>query len=118
MRVEEIARGARTKERSTVMRLGNIPTDEIIELARAHRAGKIIQFWSASSNGWEDVSNNDPSWNFGTERYRVKPEPRVVYLKEYLGSGIDYGHVYSDDDCILPGNYTRIVKFVEQIPPS
>lgn len=53
---------------------------EMIEVIKAHSEGKKIQFWDEPFNEWLDCSN--PSWNFSTIKYRVKPEPKFRPYKD------------------------------------
>ena len=58
--------------------------DEMIAVLRAHKEGKTIQ--SKLGKEWADVA--DPTWNFGTVEYRVKPEDlkKVKMLCWYDGT--------------------------------
>ena len=50
--------------------------DSMIAVLRAAKEGKVIQ--AKHHDGvWRD---SDPSWNFRSNEYRVKPEPVVVGL--------------------------------------
>ena len=54
--------------------------DEIIEVVKAHKEGKKIQFRPAgsktSTTPWVDADERGPNWNFEFMDYRVSPEPR------------------------------------------
>lgn len=64
--------------------------DEMIDVIRAHREGKQIQF-SSPGNGWRNCLD-DPSWNFQTNCYRVKPEPREIWVNVYDDNS--YGSIH------------------------
>ena len=50
--------------------------DEIIAVVQAHKEGKKIEHLD-DSYGYESWRwCNNPTWNFGTSKYRVAPEPR------------------------------------------
>ena len=58
--------------------------DEIIAVIQAHKEGKAIQI-KTSGRDWSDWCDcTNPSWNFATCDYRVKPaEPREWWVNEY-----------------------------------
>ena len=49
--------------------------DEIIEVVRAHKEGKQIQWSHPSKRDWYTFEGQ-PEWNFAQFTYRIKPEPR------------------------------------------
>ena len=58
--------------------------DEMIAVIQAHKEGKVIQSDRIDNEGkqiW--IDDNNPNWNFGLRRYRVKPEKRVGYVNVY-----------------------------------
>ena len=52
----------------------------IIPIMEAYKAGKAIQFRDINdpTHHWEDVEH--PSWNFNEIAYRVKPEPKELFV--------------------------------------
>lgn len=56
-------------------------TKEMIAVMQAYEAGYKIQFMDKDDSKW--IIASTPSWNFEEYYYRVKPEPRVIYLNEY-----------------------------------
>ena len=51
---------------------------EIIEVIQAHSEGKQIQFRNKLFIPvWTDCVDNEPSWDFCTRDYRVKPEKKT-----------------------------------------
>ena len=64
--------------------------DEIIEVVTAFRDGKEIERMAIHNREW--LTTDHPRWNFGSCRYRVKPEPRewYVYIPEEPSSGWAY----------------------------
>ena len=55
--------------------------DEMIAVIQAHKEGKQIEctFKDVPSENW-GYAGEQPSWAFNTYKYRVKPEPLVLYL--------------------------------------
>ena len=47
--------------------------DEMIEVIQAHKEGRVIQQQPHGLDYWE---TDTPDWNFTTQDFRVKPEPR------------------------------------------
>ena len=52
--------------------------DEMIAVLQAFKAGKAIQFKAKDFKPWYDET--DPDWDFSNIEYRVKPEPRVLWI--------------------------------------
>lgn len=48
--------------------------EEMIAVITAHKEGKQIQARQIGSTNWVDIE--DPSWNFVSVSYRIKPEPK------------------------------------------
>ena len=59
--------------------------DHMIAVLQAAKEGKAIQYWARCNRGtdenWGDAPN--PIWNWATYDYRVKPEPRRIWLNWY-----------------------------------
>ena len=59
--------------------------DHMIAVMQAFKEGKAIQYWARCNRGtdenWGDAPN--PIWNWATFEYRVKPEPRRIWLNWY-----------------------------------
>ncbi len=47
-------------------------TQEKIEVMQAYESGEQIQIANADKNEWGDIE--DPSWNWGMYKYRIKPK--------------------------------------------
>ena len=62
-------------------------TDEKIAILQAYEEGKKIQFYDSTSDHW--CTTSEPLWNFHAHDYRVKVEPREVYI-EFCNSGDIY----------------------------
>lgn len=84
--------------------------DQMIEVLTAYKAGKKIQY--LSHGVWIDTDG--PGWFFHKFDYRVKPEPKVIWVNEYAdGSGMAY---LSEEQAKLlrHGGHTRVaVRYVE-----
>lgn len=79
--------------------------DEMIAVIQAHRNGKTIQTRLNSDCQWTDAWN--PMWNFFSNDYRIKPEPREFNITEYSDGSLilcdTQGHA-------LPTRTGQIVK--------
>lgn len=53
---------------------------QFLPLVKALAEGKTIQF-CVMGNQWEDVKS--VGFNYDPKRYRIKSEPRVLYVNEY-----------------------------------
>ena len=51
---------------------------EMIMVIEAHSEGKAIQVAYSDHGGWVDAS--EPSFNFDSCKYRVKPEPEYIVI--------------------------------------
>ena len=68
-------------------------TDDMIDVLTAFRDGKDLQFRRGDeSRPWEDTEN--PRFNFNICEYRVKPEPRTIFLRfNSNGSVLEANHL-------------------------
>ena len=59
--------------------------DRMVTVMQAFKEGKAIQYWARCNRGtdenWGDAPN--PSWDWSAYDYRVKPEPRRIWLNWY-----------------------------------
>ena len=56
--------------------------DEMISVLTAAKDGKAIQ--TKVTEGWVDAPN--PKWCFDCCDYRIRPEPKVIWVNEYENS--------------------------------
>lgn len=56
-----------------------------LPLVQALADGKTIQF-NSDIEGWNDCISPDLDGKWDVERYRIKPEPRALWINEYKGS--------------------------------
>ena len=60
---------------------------EKIAVMQAYADGHLIEFKPVSGNlDWDKVSI--PSWNWDSNHYRVKREPKVIYVTRYADGGL------------------------------
>lgn len=84
----------------------------MIEVLQAAKAGKKIQ---CKGIGTEWLNEPNPDWNFSRWTYRIKPEPRVIYVNEYPNS---FGAIHHTEEAAkreASSNCTKQVKFIEVI---
>lgn len=96
-------------------------TIEAIKVMQAWVDGKTIQVKGDGDTTWADagsveIESRQPGWQWKTNVYRIKPEPRTVYLAEFSNGALDR-HLLDEhevrryaDPRMIP---TRLVKFVE-----
>jgi hypothetical protein len=78
-------------------------TKKAIEVMQAFVDGKKIETKGPGEiHHWYEIG--DPSWNWLTVEYRVKREPRVIYV-----------HVSGGLQTYLPVSMEGWVKFVEEL---
>lgn len=95
---------------------------EIIDVVKAASEGKPIEYrvkpgnimiaTSKAQNPW--VPHPSPCWNFEECEYRVRREPRTIYLNEY--PGIENSDVYDTRENASRGarkGRLRLTKWVE-----
>lgn len=58
---------------------------DYLPLVQALAEGKVIQEKHSVDSPWEDCANPDFSWHPGD--YRIKPEPREIWVNEWDGNG-------------------------------
>ena len=96
-------------------------TTEAIKIMQAWLDGKAIEGRSRAIEpwaieGWEPIIG-DPQWDWARFDYRIKPEPRVMYLAEFSNGALSY--IPLNDDAVRAHanargpKSTRLVKFVE-----
>lgn len=98
----------------------NVTTAEIRKLIDAADAGKTIQFLDLDGT-WKDKKTSDIHWNFGTHKYRVKPDWHIRAFNdaaEFTAELKKHDNVIVDnrgnhmlvtswnDDGVICGNFT------------
>jgi len=88
-----------------------LETMEAIKIMDAYCDGKEIE--ANYGSGW--VSINDPAWQFGDFKYRIKRKPKVIYVNEY-SPGYAHYDTFAEAIANAHKNCTRIgVKYIEVI---
>ena len=86
---------------------------DFLPLVQALADGKTIQY-SGGDGKWYDA---DPCYfNLSPEQYRIKPEPRVIWLNEYPCGDLTSSTVHTSKTNANKGVFydrVRCVKFVE-----
>lgn len=60
---------------------------ELLPIIQAWIDGKTIQYDEWNTNKWEDLIGEP---NFHLCKWRIKPEPREFWVKEYPNSGFSF----------------------------
>jgi hypothetical protein len=61
--------------------------DEMIAVIAHHQNGGKVEYRGRSEITWWPVMS-DPLWNFASHDYRIKPEPRSLWVVRYQGGNI------------------------------
>lgn len=62
-----------------------------IAVMQAHEGGKKIQaLFVAPNTEWHDSPH--PSWDWANFDYRIKPEPKVIWVVSWFYNGVDVEH--------------------------
>ena len=86
--------------------------DEAIEILQAMKEGKIIQFYIPNSGKWLKKSNLFPEFNSTT--YRIKPEPKVIWVNEYNTEYTVYDSKEEAEECAC-NPVRKTIKYQEVI---
>jgi hypothetical protein len=86
---------------------------DFLPLVQALVEGKTLQH-DVGDGKWYDC---DPCYfNLSPEQYRIKPEPRVVWLNEYACGDFTTSNIHTSEttaNTAATSNRVRCVKFVE-----
>lgn len=89
---------------------------EQLKIIQAAIDGKSIEFRAIHSGiDWE-TSHNPAGFNFPAYVYRIKPEPRVIYVNEYSDNNLNGLRVHVDKDNAIMNSRDgciRTIKFIE-----
>jgi hypothetical protein len=88
--------------------------DEMIAVIQAHKDGKLIECRGKEFISWSPAHN--PAWDFRGYDYRIKPEPRRIWVN-YYGND-DYGNAClsrenADRECRVIASRLDCIEFVE-----
>lgn len=89
----------------------SITTEEKIAVMQAFLEGKTIEIAAAtgsSAGTWDKITR--PAWDWLSNQYRVKPEPKEFYAIVYTSS--DGGEFYSSLRLIKEEVETRVQDYV------
>lgn len=82
--------------------------DEMVEVILAHKDGKEIQERYTTSESWSPFAG---SWFFDCIMYRVKPEPKVIWVNEYKhGAVAVYKNKIDATTATTAGNYGDMMR--------
>lgn len=90
---------------------------DYLPLVKAMAEGKSIQMKKLKADGWIDFhADENISFDLPADQYRIKPEPRVIWVNEYT-DGCLYLHSSEGEAKIHTRNtdYKRTLKFVEVV---
>ena len=68
----------------------NLTTKEMIEVMQAYEAGSKIECADMYDMPYEWEYTTAPSWDWATRIYRIKKEPKRVYVISYEYGGFSY----------------------------
>ena len=87
---------------------------EIIDVVQAYLNGEAIEFKLRNSKNWNLADR--PTWDFTCFDYRVRREPRTVYVNVYADGSMSEAKIYSTAlDYPQSCNGVKMVEFIEVI---
>lgn len=95
---------------------------ELLPVIQAYAEGKAIQARLVPER-WQDYSGDDPDFQNPEWLWRIKPEPRVVWVNEYRNAigqivlGDATWETFEKANGFVGSSHIRTVKFVEVIEP-
>ena len=94
--------------------------DHMIAVMQAAKEGKAIQYRARGNRGTDENWGDAPSpiWNWAKYDYRVKPEPRRIWVNMYVNDRTPRTHFYTleeaqhaaSPDCIESVMFVEAVK--------
>ena len=91
--------------------------DEMIAVIQAHKNGGKVEYMGRAEITWTPVSGN-PLWNFAAHDYRIKPEPRSLWVVLFQSGNIagTYTELASAESRAKDLNNSTIHEFKEVLP--
>lgn len=87
-------------------------TAEKIAIMQAFEDGEEVQRYSKHYKEW--VLEILPLWNWCQSDYRIKPQPKVIWVNEYEdGDNYGYDTLEGAKDNISPEHARTLIKYVE-----
>jgi hypothetical protein len=83
--------------------------DEMVAVIEHHKNGGKVQYSVDAGETWHDAISH--AWNFGSLRYRIKPEPMTIWLEINKWGKIDVAHYEKPETPTY--KTTTLKKFVE-----
>jgi hypothetical protein len=91
-------------------------TQEKIDVLTAYRDGKQIQTRERGIHDSEWSETASPTWDFSRAEYRVKPEPRRIWVNSYAKQYTSfYFNSKMKADALAGPGRTECIEFVEVI---
>ena len=88
-------------------------TKEKIAVMQAYIDDKSIEYWSHIYGNWRRLDgDSEPTWGWSNTEYRVKPEPRIIYVVNHVHN---FESVYRTEKEALAAclHVGEVVKFME-----
>jgi hypothetical protein len=87
--------------------------EQIAFIAGIKSGGKAQYRERRSGDEWDDCTNAPPWPDFSAYDYRIKPEPKVIWVNEYGGFfGLPFSTKDEAERNRRPG-HTRTVRYIE-----
>jgi hypothetical protein len=82
--------------------------EEKIAVMQAALDGAEIEWTTKECENWEGKQTDSNAWNWGVFNYRVKPQPKEIWVNEYddVKSQI-HGSQFDASRCLCEGGITR-----------
>jgi len=90
---------------------------ELLPIIQAYAEGKYIQARDEATDLWFDVSSEDIYFENDYIEYRIKPEPKVIYVNEYKNHAYGYDTKEQAEEkhcgCIDCEPVRKAVRYIE-----
>lgn len=95
--------------------MNRVDAAKLLPIIQAFGEGKTIQFKSPTYDRWDDVTpNTNCAFIYPPHRYRIKPEPEVVYVnklkKEYENKG--FAHATKERAILLASGIEHQYEYI------
>lgn len=95
----------------------SVSHDEMIAVIEHHKNGGKVEYRGRSEITWKLVQGN-PLWNFASHDYRIKPEPRSLWVVRNQSGNLIISHETKDAAIFASASISKgtIHQYKEVLP--
>lgn len=95
----------------------SVSHDEMIAVIEHHKNGGKVEYRGRSEITWKLVQGN-PLWNFASHDYRIKPEPRSLWVVRNQSGNLIISHETKDAALFASASISKatIHQYKEVLP--